>query len=156
MTNNTPTRIAGHGARFAFLTAAILAGSMLLFPTPALADHDRGLHRGHGHSKYWKKYDKKRRGVYRHGFHAVPRHLYPGHHDLFRPYYRGRAYYRPHRHHHARYHFPVYFRGRVIHRSYDYCGDDLYVQGVVAMPRLAIDFAFDSLGGLFVEGSFYR
>jgi hypothetical protein len=110
--------------------------------------HDRGWDRGHhyGHYKRDKHYDKHRRdyrhdryyydGGYRHGGYydrgygpgrfVAPHYLYRRDYPAYDHYFRGSAYYAPHRHSHRIYLFPVIVGGYTQYRPYAYCGDGYF------------------------------
>ena len=132
-------------SRFALIPAALFGvGLLVAAASPAIAkDHGK-------HGKNGKGSQSHGRQVH-HAHSRVPRVIAVGHRGSYRPYFTGRSYYAPHRHYHAAYRFPVYLNGAVVHRSYPYCGDHLFVSGVATLPQLAIGFSFGQPGA-YVSG----
>ncbi len=115
------TNAAGRRHRTARRLGAVLAGVALaavLGASPADA-HSRRGHAG---------------GAFVHGRHhvvhgrfAVP-HRIPVHRvHVYRPYYHGRVFFKPHRHFHAVYHFPVYTAYGIAYEPYYYCDGALFL-----------------------------
>lgn len=123
------------------MTAALMAACLVAFPSPANAHRGHSKHapRGvaHGHYKHHK---------------TVPRVIASVHRGHYSPYFDGRVYYAPHRHHHARYLFPVFLNGAVVYQPYFYCGSNLLVSGAVTLPHLAIGVHYGSPAGLLAGG----
>lgn len=137
----------GRNRKFMALTTAALFGAALFLGAASTASaKDNGKHgkKGHGHQSQGRQV---RAGQYR-----VPQVITVEHRGDYRPYYKGRSYYGPHRHYHNSYRFPVYVNGAVVHRPYAYCGDQLFVTSAVALPQLAIGFSFSQPGGAYVSG----
>ena len=106
---------------------------------------------GHGHGKPGKHGPKG--GA--HGYYnsqRVPRVIAVDHRAYYSPYVSGRTYYAPHHHYHARYRFPVFVGGAIQYQPYYYCGQSLFVTGVVALPHVAFGINFGLPGGLAVGG----
>jgi hypothetical protein len=134
-------------ARFAALGVGFLALSLWASPDTAFADqgHRRGHRRGHRiehrhgpapkyekHKRYYGKRGHHFHGkrYYRHGRFIVPRHIHRHHVRTYRPYYTGRAYFRPHRHNHVVYYFPVATPyGYYEYRPHFYCDGKLFISG---------------------------
>lgn len=57
---------------------------------------------------------------------VIPGQIGRGHVEVYRPYYHGRTYFRPHRHYHAVYHFPVHTPAGYVWRPHSYCGGRLH------------------------------
>ncbi len=163
--------------RFPLIVMAVLTAGLIAFPTVARADdgrrahgarkqvkkeavhyrdHDRKHDRNYGH-KQGRSYDRRYGRDVRHGYRrgTVPRKISMRGHNPYDLHYAGRSYYRPHRHHHSVYRFPVLIGGRVAYRPYDYCGDSLFLSGTVSLPYLAFGVSYGSPGGFYLEG-FYR
>jgi len=142
---------------------SLLLGALIvlavLFAGPAAADHkhkhDERNHRGKHYVKHHGKHYGRHLG---HGHRPVPAPPVvrrpvrvatptvirtPGV-DLYRPYYRGRVFYEPHRHHHAVYHFPVYRNDRRSYEPHYYCNGQLYSVNHVAFrgPHFSVSIAF--------------
>jgi hypothetical protein len=116
--------------------------------------HDHDSERDHRRSRHDDE-DDERDGRRRHVCHdrcrvahrtvhvTAPRIIH--HHDVqrYEPYYERVEYYRPHRHRHAVYVFPVYVHGRYVHRPHHYCGGRLF-GGYVQYdgPRLHVGVGF--------------
>lgn len=106
-----------------------LAAGLAWVSTPAVADHRR--HRaddeynderyddGHRRYAYHDDYDRPQYPRDRHF--VVPNRIVFREVGHYRPYFDGRAYYRPHRHHHVIYSFPVYTPYGIVHRHFSYC-----------------------------------
>ncbi len=109
--------------------------------TPAMA-HDTRRPSDHHHGRH---HVTLRQHHARHGNHFYDRHHYRshgpawGHREFvvpvrltrtalatYRDYHHGRIYYRPHRHYHAVYNFPVYTNAGWAYRPHYYCDGDLY------------------------------
>ncbi len=135
-----------------------IAGLVLLLgatPAPALAGgKDRGHGHKHGHYKHGHyKHDRgQKHGHYKHryrdhgygGHFSIPARIHlEKHHRAYRDYYHGRSYYRPHRHHHVVYHFPVYTEFGVVYRPHSYCDGHLY-RGYISYdgPRFSLDVRY--------------
>ena len=128
------------------LAAAILAAGLIAFPSPAQARDYHGKQRGH--RKHVARHDG-----HRNNYQHVPRRFRAHERRAYHQYYRGRSYYRPHRHHHEVYRFPVYLRGRIIYQPYAYCGDQVFFQRPTPLPRLAFGVSFGNWGVGYSSGS---
>jgi hypothetical protein len=116
------------------LPIALALGALLL--TPAMAGHrDHRQHRHHdrGHQRPHHVRLKHGHHKFRHHpsahFHrrfVAPPTIRSAHFKTYRPYYHGRMYYRPHRHEHAVYYFPVRTRVGYAWRPHSYCNGKLY------------------------------
>ena len=142
----------GNKLRSAILSAAVAA---LLTLAPVSAAHAGKSHQRHnrGHAKHHRVvqhgpahhahvgHHPKR--IHFRGRFAVPARIGHAHVEHYRPYYQGRAYYAPHRHHHTVYDFPVRIRSGYVVRPHYYCGGDLY-GGHVAYrgPRVSFGIRF--------------
>jgi hypothetical protein len=113
-----------------------MAAALVVAPMASAGGHGHGKHKHHRHGH-------SHGNAYGH-YKTVPRVIHLGGPGYYSPYLVGRAYYGPHHHHHARYRFPVYVNGAVVYRSYNYCGDNLFVAGAVTLPHLAIGVQFGS------------
>jgi hypothetical protein len=146
------------GAR-ALMTAAFgLALALMVSSSPALAHgkhgRDRARHGRHHrvHHRHHHKYYRPPVVHHRHRSEfvrravrfAVPHRIYTHSLPHYRSYYRGRSYYRPHRHDHAVYMFPVSTPYGVVYRPHAYCGDRLFVDGVIDLGsvRLGVRLGF--------------
>lgn len=69
----------------------------------------------------------------------VPRVLRPEHRPALRSYYAGRHWDAHRRGYYERYHFPVYYRGRVIYQPYDYYDGRLLVAVNVPLPHFGVE-----------------
>jgi hypothetical protein len=110
---------------------------VLLSAIPSDSAADNG-HRGHGHA--YGHYQKTR-GYASSGW-VVPRRIYVHNRSTYQPYFYGRVYYGPHRHHHSTYQFPVWVNGYVAYRPYSYCGDQIFISASAPLPRLAFNVTF--------------
>ncbi|MDH3628502.1 MAG: hypothetical protein OES25_12730 [Acidobacteriota bacterium] len=124
-------------------------------------------HKSHGHKAHGAKYrgHKRRHGARDHrGRYGIDyryqpvRHYRPRHRERFTaprlivrnqahrydPYYFDDFYYRPHRHQHSVYRFPVRIEGRWVHRPFEYCEGSLFVSGgfSVERPRFRVSVNF--------------
>lgn len=139
------------GARALVVAAFGLALTLLVSSSPALARDGHGRHgvrhgRHHGnhhrhHTKYYRPHRAHHRsGLVRHAVRfAVPYRIYTYSRPQYRSHYRGRVYYRPHRHDHAVYMFPVSTPYGVVYRPHAYCGDRLFVGGVIDLGAVRLD-----------------
>jgi hypothetical protein len=119
------------------LALAALSWALL---TPAMAHDTRRAPRHHG-----KHHAMQRQHYAQHGNHFYDRHYYRSHGHAsrhrefvvpvrltrtalatYRNYHHGSIYYRPHRHYHAVYHFPVYTNAGWVSEPRYYCNGDLY------------------------------
>jgi hypothetical protein len=115
------------------LAGVALAAVLLFAPTSVVADHDRhgcDHHRGKGHQRH-------RSHHHSHGDFLVPLSIRFDDVYRYRPYYERRAYYRPHRHHHVIYSFPVYTEYGVTYHPYAYCSGP---RGFVAFQSPRAEF----------------
>jgi hypothetical protein len=78
-----------------------------------------------------------------HGSFVIPDYIAHSHAGSYRPYYHGRTYFRPHRHHHAVYYFPVYTPAGYVLQPHSYCGGRLHT-GYVAYrgPNFSLSVSF--------------
>jgi hypothetical protein len=140
-------------------TALGVAGFLLFstaLPAQALA-HGHPVHSQHpgkGHYKKAKKF--KHHNHHRHQirggrvyvsgarFVAPPRIVVAADVRAFGPYYQGRIYYGPHRHHHAAYLFPVATPYGVAYQPHYYCGGDLHTRARVSFssPSFSVSVGF--------------
>lgn len=111
----------GRGLRTARRLGAVLAAAAIaavLGASPADA-HPR---RGHGGHKLAHRHHHVV-----HGRFAVP-HRIPVHRaHVYSPYYHHRVFFKPHRHFHFVYHFPIYTAYGVVYEPYSYCDGVLFV-----------------------------
>lgn len=137
------------GGRLLLIGIAVLIAGLFALPTTVEAHgkHDRG--RGDHAQRYKKGY-----GIHRNhrGFGRVPHRISARHRHDYGRFYRGRVYYKRHRHHHALYRFPIFVDGRLVYRNYAYCGDALFLSAGVRLPRLALDLAFGGPDGFYLRG----
>ena len=108
--------------------------------TPAMAHDTRRPLRHHGkhhvtlhqhHARhenhfYDRHHYRSREHGSRHREFAVPVRLTRTGLATYRDYHHGSIYYRPHRHYHAVYRFPVYTDAGWTWKPHDYCNGDLY------------------------------
>ncbi|MBI4161718.1 MAG: hypothetical protein HY509_04645, partial [Acidobacteria bacterium] len=107
-----------------------MALSLWASPDTALADHRsrRAPVFQHRHHRHGPRVAPRHYG--HPGRFVVPPRIHSHRLQYYRPYYHGRVYFAPHRHHHFAYQFPYYGPyGFVEFRPYYYCGDDLFVHG---------------------------
>ncbi len=106
------------------------------------------------HSKKWERHGSTRHEKRIRAYHdrEVPKRIHYRERRALRPYYAGRVFYRPHRHHHVAYHFPVFVNGIVNYRPYYYCEDHLFLAAAVPVPRLAISVEFGAPGATYEPG----
>lgn len=97
-------------------------------------DHrqDRGRHRGHYKrdrrpDRYGHDYEL-RRGHRRH--YDVPRHIRHDHRHHYKRHHYKRSYFRPHRHYHEVYRFPVYTSYGRYWEYVPYCNGEVYYDGL--------------------------
>ena len=143
MRHHFSSKLTRRGLRLGVFTA-VAVSALLLSAAPAEAGN-RHRHRGqrHGHHACVQ-------GSHGHGARFdVPVRIYAGGYPRYREYYRGAAYYRPHRHEHAVYYFPVRVATGVIYQPHYYCGAELYAghdraHGYVsyAGPRVQVGVRF--------------
>jgi hypothetical protein len=143
-TKTGSTKGLGLRAFGALAAGAILIAGLTAFATPAWAGHGHGGHRGHAVSRAPRGHIK------------VPRVMGSPYRRAYAGYYAGNVYYAPHHHRHLAYRFPVYVGGVVVTRPYEYCGGNLFIQGAVMLPRLAIGLNFGApyggvIGGYYVQ-----
>jgi len=134
-------------------TALGVAGFLLFStatPAPALANGHpvHSQHPGKGHYKKAKhhRHQIHRGHVYVSGarFVAPPRIVVAADVRAFGPYYQGRIYYGPHRHHHAAYLFPVATPYGVAYQPHYYCGGELHTRARVSFnsPGFSVSVGF--------------
>lgn len=137
-----------HSANRHWLRPLVVACTLMLALLVWPADAFAGRGHGYGHSKHHGKHHGKGHhvivGGHHHGhsgYHVsrhrghhhfeVPRAIHSHYVRTYRPYYYGRTYYAPHRHHHVVYRFPVYgVYEQPVYYPYAYCGDELFARGV--------------------------
>jgi hypothetical protein len=121
-----------------FAAAAIAA---LLFTSPAQA-HRRNkikVHKHHG------VYVKSAPRIHHHGpAFVVPKKIGRRDAAALRASWAGDLYFRPHRHHHAIYVFPVHTKHGVIYREFEYCRGRLFVRDEVGFHgrRVSVSIGF--------------
>jgi hypothetical protein len=121
-------------------TAAALTA--LLFTSPVEAGR-----RHHKHYKPHKHHNKHHRFYIDHGYrHApkpfiVPGHIHRRYRAEYRPYFVGDIYFRPHRHYHATYVFPVRTRYGIAYREYEYCRGDLFIRNQFSYHGRKVSFS---------------
>ncbi len=133
-----------NGVRKAFQFVGSLVLGAALLTTPALArhkTHDPHRHRNHHHRQqihvgpYGHPVDRHHghRMGHGHGHYVaghrpfvIPSRIAHTSTKVYRPYYRGRVYYRPHRHRHALYYFPIRTPAGWVERPYFYCEGALF------------------------------
>lgn len=121
MRRNTIAR----AARFALAVSALSVSAWVL-AVPANAHDTRHRHGGHRHHDrhvHRKGPDRHARSVARF---VVPTRIRSFEVYAYRPYRRGFAYHRGHRHSHAVYVFPTYTRYGVAYRPHEYCDGRLF------------------------------
>ncbi len=116
------------------LAAATAMAVVVMSPAAQARDrhghprHHRSHHDRHGHHG-----DHHRHGLFSHIRHhsrfVVPQRIHSHDRRDFRPYFRGSLYYRPHRHHHDVYYFPVYTGHGYSYQPRYYCESELFVGG---------------------------
>lgn len=126
----------------AFGVAGLVSLALLLAPAPAEAKH------GHSRKSHWQHRHSEHRRDHRPAF-VVPRFIPAPRVVEYRPYFHARTWYRPHRHRHVVYRFPVYTEFGVAYRPYTYCGDHLFrvdddVHGRIAFsgPNFGVNIGF--------------
>jgi hypothetical protein len=75
----------------------------------------------------------------------IPERIERRHRAHLQVFFGGREYYRPHRHDHDVYNFPVYVGGGVEYRPYSYCRDEIYGP-VHERPRIWVEWGRDGHG----------
>ena len=132
-----PERSTRRNARGLLPAVIVLAAGLVAAPSMASA----GGHKHHKHHGHHKHHHHGGSHGYAHGprYKTVPRVIHLASPGYYSPYLVGRAYYAPHHHHHSRYRFPVLVNGAVVYRSYNYCGDNLFVAGRYANDKGARD-----------------
>lgn len=119
-----------------FAAAAI---SALLFTSPAQA-HRR--HKVKTHKQHRVYFKSAPRAHYHHGAaFVVPRKIGRRNAAVYRANWGGDVYFRPHRHHHAIYVFPVHTRRGVVYREYEYCRGRLFVRGHAGFHGRRVSFS---------------
>jgi hypothetical protein len=97
-------------------------------------DHYRHEHRGTGHGR--RVYRAPARFI-------VPTVIRPAAVGVYEPYYRGEAWYAPHRHDHDVYYFPVAVEHGYVYEPHFYCRGGLFRHQVAyAGPRLRLSLGF--------------
>ena len=74
---------------------------------------------------------------------VVPRRFERRHVELYRPYYGGTVYYRPHGHDHDVYYFPVRTARGIVYRPHYYCRGSLYDRNHVAYHDDRLSFRIE-------------
>ena len=126
---------------------AVLAALLIATPTQAQrrhhGRHDDRSHRYQAHrdqrqhhdSRQFAHGDRARQHAFGHVRHdrrglyvdfVVPRQIVHGHGENYRRFHHGSVYYRPHRHHHTVYNFPVYTDAAYVYQQHYYCQGALY------------------------------
>ncbi len=87
----------------------------------------RGRARGHARYGYYDEPRYNNRGKHhRHNRFVVPQRIGRKHFANYRPYYERNVYFRPHRHQHSLFLFPVFNGYRYVMRPHYYCEGELY------------------------------
>jgi hypothetical protein len=131
------------------LLSVVASLALLAAATPALADHRKTDHRhrhdayddqrrvtGHARYGYSSHHAPTHRGHVRyeqhHRYDSHARHAFVVPHEIHRaiqadyvPYHHGATWYRPHRHHHEVYYFPVQTEHGYAYRPHYYCEGSL-------------------------------
>jgi len=112
-------------------TLTLLGAGLVLAPAHAGHKHKKhhSVHRPHhGHAPHavHPRHGRITIGYERHRSFAVPRHIHRKASGPYRPYYADRSYFRPHRHYHAVYYFPVRARAGMIWQPHYYCNGNLF------------------------------
>jgi len=125
----------------ALLGSAALMVTIFAQPANAHPRHAKKKHR-HDRVVYAPRYLHDH--VYVKTVFQVPQHIHRRVRAAYRPYYEGTVWYRPHRHAHAVYYFPVLTPGGYVYRPHEYCQDSLYPGGYVAYssPRVSFRIGF--------------
>lgn len=125
------------------VTTALAA---LLVATPAEA-HKR--HHRHGH-RHIGHHDHRSHHVLVPRYHRrvdlefrVPARIHRREIDLYRPYFRSRTYYAPHRHDHLVYDFPVRTRRGYVYSPHRYCDGRLFTGGRIEFHGRRVHFGID-------------
>ncbi len=87
--------------------------------------HHDARHGNHFYDRHHYRYRTHRFNSGHHGF-VVPVHLTHTALATYHDYHLGRIYYRPHRHYHAVYNFPVHTNAGWVYQPHYYCNGDLY------------------------------
>jgi hypothetical protein len=126
---------------------AVAAISALLFTSPAEA-HRRHKHKGHKHHgvkvhKHHGVYIKSAPRVrYHHGpAFVVPRKIGRRNAAVYRANWGGEFFFRPHRHYHDIYVFPVHTRRGVFYREYEYCRGRLFIRDRAGFHGRRVSFS---------------
>jgi hypothetical protein len=75
----------------------------------------------------------------------IPDRIHREHERHLQVFFGGREYYRPHRHEHSIYRFPVWIGDVVEYRPYTYCGDEIF-GGPPVRPRVWVEWGSASYG----------
>jgi hypothetical protein len=119
-------------------TAAALTALVFTSTVEAGGHRHHRHHKHHKHHEHYKPYKQYKHYDYGHvrrhrGYRALPPAFVAPirmHHRYgrdYRPFFVGHTYFRPHRHRHAIYVFPVRTRHGIVYREYEYCRGDLFV-----------------------------
>lgn len=104
------------------------------------SDHNRDYHfRNSSHHRARYGIDTRRYDRF-----ELPRVIVRADTRRYDRYYNNDFYYRPHRHRHSVYNFPVRIDGHWVQRPYEYCDGALFVSGHVTIerPRFSLSFGF--------------
>jgi hypothetical protein len=111
------------------------AFSALLFTSPVEAGNKHRRHdKPYKHQGQYKPYKHHNKVQMHRGhraappiFHA-PARMHQRHRNDYRSFFAGDTYFRPHRHYHAVYVFPIRTRHGVVYREFEYCRGDMFVR----------------------------
>jgi len=124
------------------LIPAAMAASLIATPVEAHGrrDHRQATvqhQRSHGdHHRRVVRIDRRERF-------RVPARILRHDERRFRSYFVSSAYYRPHRHRHYVYEFPVWTPRGYVFRTHDYCDGALFSRGRIEYHGRHISFGFD-------------
>jgi len=128
--------------RVLVMLATAAALTALLFTSPVEAAHRQ--HKHYKPHKHYKEHHKVRvQHVYRPASppFVVPERIDRRHRADFRPYFAGDLYFRPHRHFHDIYVFPVRTRHGIVYREYEYCRGDLFIRSHLSYHGERVSFS---------------
>ncbi len=119
------------------LAAAAISALLLTSPAEAHRRHKVKIHKHHG------VYVKSAPGVhFQHGpAFVVPRKIGRRNAAVYRADRGGRLYFKPHRHYHDIYVFPVQTRRGVFYREYEYCRGRLFIRDDVGLHGGQVTFS---------------
>jgi hypothetical protein len=125
----------------ALLGSAALMATIFAQPANAHPRHAKKKHR-HDRVVYVPRHAHDHVRVQR--VFRVPQQIHRRVRAQYRPYYEGAVWYRPHRHAHTVYHFPVLTPNGYVYRPHEYCQGGLYTGGYVAYnsPRVSFRIGF--------------